>query len=198
MREMTKHKPKFNVGDKVRHIWGNEVYPVTGVTNKGYQIKGEGPIPFDDEVLWELVEQPKFKVGDRVKHKLVNPHNPATQYIYTVTEIEDDIYHKYCLDHDDHESWIPISEQNNLELVEEPQPKLKLGVDLNEELRIDTLWKDTLANMVTDITKRNTDSFVWLIDETLKFMDCGAYDEMACNGMRLFAKELKKRLGYES
>ena len=267
--------------------------------------------------------EPKFKVGDRVRRKVVDPHNPATEYIYTVFEIEND---KYCLDHNDHESWIPISYQDSLELVEEPEPKLKpkfkvgdkvqcgwsdeiftikmvddygyrlnnnmfvdfpdekslslvveepqrehkfilgdivvhvkhgvygdryfiqridddcyiaypYGVggdlsdqerkiwydeedewelfsnavkmsikpepklkfddDLNEIPYIDTLWKDTLANMVTDITKRNADSFVGRIDETLRYMDCDAYVEDARAGMRQFAKELKKRLGYD-
>ena len=210
-------KPKFNLGDiivcKDDGLYGIR-YVITEIKQDHYvaiphlykiEPKEDKIIPFDDENKWEYplkatelendVLKPKFKVGDRVRRKVVDPHNPATRYIYTVFEIENG---KYCLDHNDHESWFPISYQDSLELVEEPEPKLKLGVDLNKELRIDTLWKNTLANLVGDITKRNTDSFVWLIDETLKFTDCGAYDEMACNGMRLFAKELKKRLGYET
>ena len=254
-----KSKPKFKVGDKIRFKDKNDIqHTITGVNDQYYYVDNDkyAPICIDYEDKynqWELVEQPKFKVGDRVRRKVVDPHNPATKYIYTVIEIEDDIYHKYCLDHNDHESWVPISEQNNLELVEEPKPKFKvgdkvkniwnenvytvtsvtdtgymlddrylpfgdetkwmlanepetrepksrpkLGVDLDEIPFIDTIWKDTLAKLVGDITERNTAAFVWQIDETLKFMDCGAYDEMACRGMRLFAKELKKRLGYES
>lgn len=131
----------------------------------------------------------KFKIGDKIRFKDVD----GVWGVMTIASI-----YKECYMFEESNTPLTISYvDENFELVEEPKPKLKLGVDLNDELRIDTLWKDTLANLVGDITKRNTDSFVWLIDETLKFMDCGAYNEMACRGMRLFAKELKKRLGHE-
>lgn len=204
---------KFNIGDIVQR--GCIQYKIIGLDGDDYDaidtVKLEHGLksPFDitkigiydDEC--ELVKKaesyvqqivPKFKVGDKVKHKVVSLHNPATKYIYTVIEIEND---KYWLDHNDHESQIPIGCQDEFELVNEPEPKLKLGVDLNKEPCIDTIWKDTLANLVGDITKRNADAFVWLIDETLKFMDCDAYVDDARAGMRQFVDELKKRLGYE-
>lgn len=254
---------KFKIGDIVQR--GCVQYKIMGLDGDDYiaidTLRLEHGLSrhitrismYDDEC--ELIKaaeskvqpiEPKFKVGDRVRRKVVDPHNPATEYIYTVFEIKND---KYCLDHNDHESWIPISYQDSLELVEEPKPKFKVGDkvrcgwsdeiftikmiddygyrlnnnmfvdfpdekslrlvveepepklkfddDLNEIPYIDTLWKDTLANMVTDITKRNADSFVGRIDETLRYMDCGAYVDDARAGMRQFAKELKKRLGYE-
>lgn len=234
-------------------------------------------IPFNEEGEWELTSdameraknekqepKPKFKVGDRVKRKVADPHNPATEYIYTVFEIENG---KYCLDHDDHESWIPISAQDEFELVNEPKREHKfilgdivvrakhgvygdryfiqridddcyiaypygVGGDLsnrehkiwyNEEdewelfsdavrlstepekfectvsleqinTDIDEIWKNTLVNMINNITKRNTASFMQIIDETLRYMDCDAFVDDARVGMRQFVKELKKRL----
>lgn len=274
---------KFRVGDIVQR--GCVQYKITGLEGDDYvaidTVKLEHGLksPFDitrigiydDE--YELVKkaesnvqpiEPKFKIGDKVKHKVVNPNNPATRYIYTVFEIEND---KYCLDHNDHESWIPISAQDEFELVNEPErkhkfilgdivvrvkhsvygdryfiqridddcyivypygvggdlsdkeckiwydeedewelfsdavrlstepePKFKLGVDLSAVNDIDNIWRNTLTDLVSGVTQRNTDAFVLLIDETLKFMDCDAYVDDVRVGMRHFANELKKRL----
>ena len=79
--------------------------------------------------------------------------------------------------------------------VQPIEPKFKLGVDLSVGNDIDNIWRNTLTDLVSGVTQRNTDAFLWLIDETLRYMDCGAYEESAVNGMRIFAKELKKRLG---
>ena len=202
---------KFNIGDIVQR--GCVQYKITGFDGNDYvaidTVKLEHGLksPFDITKIgiyddeYELVKkaesnvqpiEPKFRVGDKVKRKVVNPHNPATRYIYTVFEIEND---GYCLDHNDHESRIPISAQDEFELVNEPEPKFKLGVDLSAVDDIENIWRNTLTDLVSGVIRRNTDAFVWLIDETLKFMDCGAYEESAVNGMRIFAKELKKRLG---
>ena len=322
---MKKHLPKFKVGDKVKNIWNENVYTVLSIKDGGYMLD-DRYLPFNDETQWELAEKTEsrpeliFKVGDRVKRKVVDPHNPATRYIYTVFEIEND---KYCLDHNDHESWIPISAQDEFELVNEHEPtrrfnigdivqrgcvqyritgfdgddyvaidtvklehglkspfditkigiyddecelvkkaesnvqqiepKFRLGdiikhvfgerryfvyeikdgvyyahqyADGNDEeaipfgdedmwekayesprfestvlsggkpvTDIDEMWRHTLADLVGGVTQRNTDAFVWLIDETLRFMDCDAYVEDVRAGIRQFVKELKKRLG---
>jgi hypothetical protein len=251
----------------VKNIWNDNVYTVVSVMDGGYWLD-DRYLPFNDEICWELADkpvEPKFKVGDKVKRKVVDPNNPVTKYIYTVFEIEND---KYCLDHNDHESWIPISAQDEFELVNEPkrerrfnigdivqrkdgccfqyritgydgddyvaidtfklkrglksqfditkiglnddnwelvekaesyvqqiEPIFKLGVDLSVGNDVDSIWRNTLTDLVGGVTQRNTDAFVWLIDETLRYMDCDAYEESAVNGMRIFAKELKKRLG---
>ena len=187
MKQMKIREPKFRVGDKVKNIWNENVYTVTSVTDTGYMLD-DRYLSFSDANYWMLSDEPeptpepvlKFKVGDKVKHKVVDPHNPATRYIYTVFEIEND---KYCLDHNDHESWIPISAQGEFELVNESEPIFKLGVDPSVVNDVDNIWRNTLTDLVGGVTKRNTDAFVWLIDETLRFMDCGAYDEHATNGM---------------
>ena len=345
MRQMKEHRPKFKVGDNVKHIWSDNATTVAEITSKGYRMESGGEfVDFEDEFFWELAHkpepttkpthkfkigdivqrkdgcffqykitgydgddyvavdtfklkrglksqfditkisrndndyelvekaesnvqpiEPKFKIGDKVKHKVVDPNNPATRYIYTVFEIEDG---KYCLDHNDHESYIPIGCQDEFELVGEPEREHKFilgdivvrakhgvygeryfiqriddvcyiaypyGVygDLSDKeykiwydeenewelfsdavrlstepekfectvsleqinTDIDEIWKNTLVNMTNHITKRNAASFMYIIDETLRYMDCDAYVEDARAGMRQFVKELKKRLG---
>lgn len=279
---------KFNIGDIVQRKDGCCFqYRIMGYDGDDYvavdtfKLERGLKSPFDitkigmNDNEYELVKKaesyvqqiikPKFKVGDRVKRKVVDPHNPATEYIYTVFEIEND---KYCLDHNDHESWIPISAQDEFELVNESKrehkfilgdivvrakhgvygdryfiqridddcyiaypygvvgdlsdkgqkiwyneenewelfsdavrlstesEKLECTVSLEQiNTDIDEIWKNTLVNMINHITKRNTASFMYIIDETLWYMDCDAYVEDARAGMRQFVKELKKRLG---
>lgn len=338
---------KFNIGDIVQRKDGCCFqYRITGYDGDDYvaidTFKLERGLKSQSDIIkigrndneYELVKKaeskvqpiiiPKFKVGDRVKRKVVDPHNPTTKFVYTVIEIEDDIYHKYCLDHDDHESWIPISAQDELELVNEREHKFILGdivvrvkhgvygeryfiqridddcyiaypygvggdlsdkeqkIWYNEENEwelfsnavkmsikpeqppvykfkigdiikhifsdtpyfvyeikdnayhvhqyisgndeetipfddedmwervakklecpvslekintdIDNIWKNTLINLINDITKRNTASFMYIIDETLRYMDCAAFVDDARGGMRQFVDELKKRL----
>ena len=127
--------------------------------------------------------KPKFKVGDKVQCSW-------SDEIFTIKMVDD---YGYRLNNN---MFVDFPDEKSLSLVVE-KPELKVCVDLKETPYLNSIWKDTLTNLITDITNRNVASFSLIIDETLKYMDCGAYDEMACKGMRLFAKELKKRIGYE-
>ena len=132
--------------------------------------------------------QPKFNIGDIIKH--VFSDTP-----YFVYEIKDNAYRVHQYISGNNEEAIPFDDEDMWERVAK---KLESTVSLEHiNTDIDNIWKNTLINLINDITKRNTVSFMQIIDETLRYMDCDAFVDDARVGMRIFAKELKKRLGYE-
>lgn len=83
-------KPKFKVGDRVKHKQSFISGVITNIDDDCYKIKYDsGAVSFaiiKDQDDWELVSdgiEPKFKVGDKIRMK-GNPN-----YVYTITGIKE-------------------------------------------------------------------------------------------------------------
>lgn len=211
MRQMKEHRPKFKVGDNVKHIWSDNATTVAEITSKGYRMEsGDEFVDFEDEFFWELAHKSepttkpihKFNIGDIVQRK------DGCFFQYKITGYDGDDYVAVDtfklkrglkspfditkIGRNDNDYELVEKAESNVQPIE---PKFKIGVDLSVGNDVDNIWRNTLTDLVSGVTQRNTDAFLWLIDETLRYMDCDAYVEDARAGMRQFVKELKKRLG---
>ena len=95
-KTVNKIEPKFKVGDEIKTA-NEESLTITKIDEKGYWSKDLFICSFDEECIWDLVEQKptdkvetKFKKGDRLVHnerkhiiKVVNP----TPLVYEVVDI---------------------------------------------------------------------------------------------------------------
>lgn len=115
----------------------------------------------------------KFKVGDTIRSKITGRE-------YTIGVVSDVMY------------WfvgyggVPIDNaDSSYELVEQPDFVL---ADYKK------MWDEHVLRMITEITKKNTETFVSMIDKTLRYMDCDGVRDDVRLGYRQFADELKKQL----
>ena len=124
----------------------------------------------------------KFKVGDTIRNKITGQE-------YTVGVVSDVMY------------WfvgyggVPIDNaDSSYELVEQPKlhsTAFEYDFGLSD---YKNMWDEHILQMITEITKKNTETFVGMIDNTLRYLDCDAVRDDVRLGYRLFADELKKQL----
>ena len=85
-------KPKFKIGDKVRHKNNhNVVVTITNIEKDYYACGTNKAFWFTEQNDYELIHEPKFKVGDRIRKK---GDKTAT---FTISDIGDLCY--YCCEY---------------------------------------------------------------------------------------------------
>lgn len=124
----------------------------------------------------------KFKVGDTIRNK-------TTGREYTIGVVSDVMY--WFIGH----GGVPVGNaESSYELVEQPgfhSTAFEHDFSLSD---YKNMWDKHISQMITEITKNNMQTFVGMIDDTLRFLDCDAVRDDVRLGYRQFADELKKRL----
>jgi hypothetical protein len=104
-------KPKFKVGDKIRHDDGGLIYTIDGIYGSIYGVKElDYGIPIAEQDDWELVSniEPKFKVGDKIVKK------GDISVTILISEVDDECYYSTT---EGSIGLLPIAEQDDWELV---------------------------------------------------------------------------------
>ena len=124
----------------------------------------------------------KFKVGDTIRSKITGQE-------YTIGVVSDVMY--WFVGH----GGVPVENaDSSYELVEQPKfhlPALEHDFGLSDYKK---MWDEHVLRVITEITKKNTETFVGIIDNMLRYMDCDGVRDDVRLGYRQFAFELKKQL----
>ena len=122
-------KPKFKVGDKIRHK--ETVLSIVNVGENKYVVedtpKNYGLLTFSTQDVWELVFEPKFKVGDEV-------YNKKTDMVGTISKIYDDEKEYMVNLKKGGITYICFEHENCWELVSDKvEPKFKAGDSIRKK-----------------------------------------------------------------
>ena len=202
-------KHKYKVGSKLCNKWNRNIYTIVAYTDKGYLLDDCGILYFDDK-NWHLAYH-KFNLGDIIVRKADSFYG-TRYYVYT---IGDDFYIIYPLvsgglvdetkvDFADEDEWELLSDSFKKEIENKSDSsgktltfKSKISFDTDDSNDLLKILNKHINNAFLEAAERSKIGFYNLIDETLKFMDCDAYVDDARAGMRIFVKELKKKLSDE-